>query len=74
MMTAEYEKFYACQPLTRRELKKLDLIDRIRYLIKRQPKEKWTPKDIREALMAYGLICDHITIHNIEDEMRSYYG
>lgn len=74
MMTTEYRKFYACKALTRRELKTLELIDRIRYLVRRKPDDKWTAKAVREKLLEEGLICEHITAKNVEDEMRAFYG
>lgn len=74
MISAEYRKFYNCQDMTRREIKKLLLIDRIRYLIKREPREKWRPAEVRARLLETGLICEFITAQDIEDEMRAYYG
>lgn len=73
-MTSEYRKFYSCQPLTVRELKTLDLVDRIRYMVKRVPRPSWPPRQVRDELLKAGLICDLVTLKNIEDEMQAFYG
>ena len=76
-ITNEYRKFYMDKQLTRREIKTLNLIDRIRYLIKAQPQGptgKWKPAEIHQRLLFEGLISTYITKENIEEEMRAYYG
>lgn len=73
-LSLEYRKFYTCKDMTRRELKKLELIDRIRYLIKREPRDRWTAKEVRKRLLEEGLICEMITVQNVEDEMKAFYG
>lgn len=73
-MNTAYKKFYCSQPLTIRDIKSLELIDRIRYLLKCKPKDRWTAKEVREKLLNIGVIGDFITQQNIEDEMAAFYG